>query len=221
MSPIFISKINNVLYENRKVSRTVKKAFAVTITIVMLLTVLWGCDYTKTVDDSQIPKISNDNETFQSNNESKTSFGISVNEKYLIDDNFTDDDTLRNDAVSKYDEISQDGEISQSKLLKEGKIKGVRVTSVPAGYEYSFNGSDVNPIVEYLVNLNLISDFEETPDEYMGMTWVIILEYEGEDTLTIYHFGNMFIKTNNGPWYKMTYEEASGFDLLLFELRSS
>ncbi len=67
----------------------------------------------------------------------------------------------------------------------------------------------------------MISDFEENPDEYSGMTWVIVLEYEDGSKETVYHFGNMFIRTNGGSWYKMTYEQAGAFDSLLWELNEN
>lgn len=68
---------------------------------------------------------------------------------------------------------------------------------------------ETDAIVEYLSNLTLISNFPENPDEYSGMTWVIEVEYSDGDSTTIYHFGNMFIRADDGPWYKMDYEEAS------------
>lgn len=37
------------------------------------------------------------------------------------------------------------------------------------------------------------------------------------DVLEVYS-GNMFIRSENGSWYRMTREEASGFDALLNEL---
>ena len=47
----------------------------------------------------------------------------------------------------------------------------------------------------------------------------ISLKYENGDTLSIYHFGNMFIRSEKGSWYKMTYDEASRFDALLDKLK--
>lgn len=68
--------------------------------------------------------------------------------------------------------------------------------------------------------MTLESEFEENPNEYTGMTWVIALEYENGETLNIYHFGNMFIRSQNGSWYRMSYEEASRFDTLLEQLNN-
>ena len=104
-------------------------------------------------------------------------------------------------------------------LLAEGNVINIDVSSLPEGYNYSFSGADAKAIIDYLSTLNLESNFEENPNEYDGMTWVISLKYENGDTLTIYHFGNIFIRVKGGSWYKMTYDEASRFDTLLDELK--
>lgn len=105
-------------------------------------------------------------------------------------------------------------------LPKEDGIIGITVSSLPKGYDYSFSGDDVDVIVEYLSNINLISDFSENHDVYFGSTWVISLQYDNGDVVTVRHSGNKFIQTNNGPWYKMNYDEANRFDSLLDELNS-
>lgn len=108
-----------------------------------------------------------------------------------------------------------------SPLFEKGNVVKIDVSSVPEGYYYySFSGKDVDPIIEYLSTLSLESEFEENPDDYMGMTWVISLEYENGDTWEIYHFGNLFIRSQNSSWYKMSYEEASRFDTLLEQLNN-
>lgn len=103
-------------------------------------------------------------------------------------------------------------------LLNDGKVEKISVTSFPGGYDYTFSGQDAQAIIDYLSELNLIADFSENPDEYAGMAWVISIEYESGKTVTVWHSANKFIRTVNGPWYKMTYEEASRFDALLNEL---
>lgn len=112
----------------------------------------------------------------------------------------------------------QPQQVKATPLLAEGNIVKIDVSSLPEGYNYSFSGEDVKAIIDYLSALNLESEFEENPNEYTGMTWVIALEYENGDILKIYHFGNMFIRSQNGSWYRMSYEEASRFDTLLDEL---
>ena len=105
-------------------------------------------------------------------------------------------------------------------LLVDGNVVELDVFSLSEEYNYSFTGEDAQAIVDYLSELRLEGRFEEKPDEYDGMTWVISLEYENGDTLKIYHFGNMFIRSQNSSWYKMTYEEASYFEILLEQLNS-
>ena len=113
----------------------------------------------------------------------------------------------------------QPQQVQGGQLLAEGNVINIDVSSLPEGYNYSFSGADAKAIVDYLSTLNLESNFEENPNEYTGMTWVISLKYENGDALTIYHFGNMFIRVKGGSWYKMTYDEASRFDTLLDELK--
>ena len=116
---------------------------------------------------------------------------------------------------------SQHPQQAQSnQLIAEGNVIKIDVSSLPEGYNYSFDGEEAKEIIDYLSNLNLQSKFEENPDEYNGMTWVICLEYDNGDKLTVYHFGNMFIRTEKGSWYKMTYDEANRFDTLLDELNN-
>jgi len=105
-------------------------------------------------------------------------------------------------------------------LLWDGNVKKISVSSLPKGYNYSFSGKDAEKIIDYLSDLNLIEQFEENPNEYGGMTWVISLEYDDGDALQIYHFSNMFIRAKGGSWYKMTDDEGNGFDNLLNELNN-
>ena len=97
-------------------------------------------------------------------------------------------------------------------------LKSISVESLPGGYSYSFNNDNLYKVWDYLSDLKLISDFPENPDEYDGMTWVITLACAAGHTETIYHFGNMFIRDENGSWYKMDYDQASEFQALLEEL---
>ena len=103
-------------------------------------------------------------------------------------------------------------------LFPGGSIKSIQVESLPGGYYYHFTGEDVDAILDYISGLHLITDFTENPDEYVGMSWHISINYENGATWEIYHFGNMFIRSTADPWYKMDYEEASYFATLLYEL---
>ena len=114
----------------------------------------------------------------------------------------------------------QPQQVQGGQLLAEGNIVKIDVSSLPEGYNYSFSGEDAKAIIDYLSTLNLESNFEENPNEYDGMTWVISLKYENGDVLKVYHFGNMFIRSENGSWYRMTYDEAKRFDALLDELNN-
>ena len=114
--------------------------------------------------------------------------------------------------------ISQRTTAEGGPLLRDGNVKRIYVSSLPDGYNYSFKGGDAEKIIDYLSDLTLIEQFDENPNEYEGLTWVISLEYEEGDALQIYHFGNMFIRVKGGSWYRMTYDEAIYFEALLDEL---
>ena len=114
----------------------------------------------------------------------------------------------------------QPQQVQGNQLLREGNVINIDVTSLPELYNYSFDGKDAKAIVDYLSSLSLESDYEENPDVYAGMTWVITLEYKDGEALSVYHFGNTFIRCEDGPWYKMTYEEANRFNTLLDELNN-
>lgn len=106
-----------------------------------------------------------------------------------------------------------------SMLLKEGTVEKVHVSSDPGDYVYEFEKESAQEIVDYLASLNLYRDFKENPDDYSGMTWVISLEYENGEKLTIYQFANLFIRTENDPWIEIRPVEAERFGALLEELR--
>ena len=108
--------------------------------------------------------------------------------------------------------------VSGTQLLKEGTATKIAVTSMPESYDYSFSGEDAAAVINYLSGLNLVTDYPENPNEYDGMTWVITVEYTDGSTATVYHFGNMFIRADSGPWYKMSFDEANQFESLLNEL---
>ncbi len=101
-------------------------------------------------------------------------------------------------------------------LLIDGTVKKVTVTSLPEYSDYSFTGEKAKAVVDYLSDLSLTSVFFENPDRYGGWAWVISLEYESGETVTIYDCG-MFIMRSGGSWYK-TKHNGSRFEKLLEEL---
>jgi len=100
--------------------------------------------------------------------------------------------------------------------LRQDNVKIISVTSLPEGYEYSFSGDDAKDVVDYFAELNL-TPYSDVIDE-TGMAWVISIEYENGDITRVIHSCNKFIRTDDSPWYQMTYEEANRFNTLLDEL---
>ncbi len=106
------------------------------------------------------------------------------------------------------------------KLIKNDNVKSVAVTSLPELYEYTFYDNAAKEIVDHLASLHLNADFKENPDDCDGMTWVICIQYENGKKTTVYHFGNMFIRAEDGPWYKMAENEAGYLDSLIKKLNN-
>ena len=100
-------------------------------------------------------------------------------------------------------------------LDSDEAVSAAEISSLPDGYSFSFSGDDAGRIRDYLSGLHLKASFKERPETYGGMTWVIRLTYESGKTQTIYHFGNMFIRNEQGRWYKMEYGEAAAFENLI------
>ncbi len=98
-------------------------------------------------------------------------------------------------------------------------VNRIAVSSLPESYSYEFtNVEGRTQIISYLSDLDLTADFSENPNEYSGMTWMITLYFADGTSTTIYHFGNMFIRAEGEPWYKMDYEQGNKFDEIVWNL---
>ena len=99
-------------------------------------------------------------------------------------------------------------------------ISLIEITSLPYADSYRrvfVAKNKIEAVAEYIRSLELTNDFEEDPNEYTGMTWVIRLEYADGSEREYYHFGNMFFRENGGEWKKMNYEQAAAFDRLVYD----
>ena len=97
-------------------------------------------------------------------------------------------------------------------------ISGIAVTSMPEGYDYSFSGESAKTLAQCIMDMELAADFPEDPNVYAGMTWVITAQYEDGTAVTVYLFGNLFIRSGDGPWFKVSANEAESFERLLTSL---
>ena len=66
-------------------------------------------------------------------------------------------------------------------------------------------------------NMELTDDFSEDPGQLNGMTWVIKLEYQNNDTMTLYDIGG-YIRSENDSWLKYEYDYDSPLNTLIWEL---
>ncbi|MDY0278664.1 MAG: hypothetical protein RBQ97_11340 [Acholeplasma sp.] len=95
--------------------------------------------------------------------------------------------------------------------ISDDNITAIVINTLPESKEHSRMYRDtekINKFIAYLNELSLKDTFTENPDKYNGMTSIIGISYaDGRQTI-VYHFGNMFIKENEGKWKRMTYNEA-------------
>lgn len=94
--------------------------------------------------------------------------------------------------------------------LDADAIKYVHVTTLPESIDIRCHSYDaIRRMANYFNSLETKDDFEENPDGYTGMSYVIIFKCKDGTTREIIHFGNMFVKEVGGDWKKMSYEDAS------------
>jgi hypothetical protein len=101
--------------------------------------------------------------------------------------------------------------------LKDAKIKSVNVTSLPQGYDFTFTDDKAQTFIDFLSDMELTADFSENPGELNGMTWVIKLEYENGEAMTLYDIGG-FIRSESNSWFKYEYDYDSPLNTLIWEL---
>ena len=102
--------------------------------------------------------------------------------------------------------------------IDKAKVTVVKVSSLPEGYDYSFTDENAQAVVDYLSNISLSTNLSvEDPGQLNGMTWVIKLNYENGDTVTLYDLGK-FIHGEDRKWYEMTYEESQELSNLIWKL---
>lgn len=94
-------------------------------------------------------------------------------------------------------------------------VRELRVTHSLAGREETYTGADAAAVAEYINGLTLTEDFDENPNESVGGTYTLEFEMEDGTTRIFYHFGNAFFCEEDGPWYRMEYEEAARLGSLL------
>ena len=107
------------------------------------------------------------------------------------------------------------GAVKGNTLLKEGQVKQISVTSSMGNYRYCFSGEDIKPIIDYISGSNLTPVSSRAIDT---LGWTIFLEYEDGDPLTIHYIGDMYIRTQDGLWYRIEGNEGSSFGSLLYTI---
>ncbi len=102
-------------------------------------------------------------------------------------------------------------------ITKEDATKIV-ITTLPESETYKRSYTDVDKIgkiIEYLNELSLKKRFTENPDEYSGMTYIITISYKDGSQNVVYHFGNIFLRENDGNWKRMSYDKARKLESII------
>lgn len=103
------------------------------------------------------------------------------------------------------------------------EIKQITITTLPKDEDLERVYTDdvkINALCSYLNSLNLISQFTEKVDDYVGQTFMITMDTDEEEPIIIYHFGNLFIKRNENKWKKISYKQGSELYSLILKYES-
>ena len=96
-------------------------------------------------------------------------------------------------------------------------INNIEISTLPESDDYNktlYNIEDIDTIVKYL---NSITPFitKENPDEYVGLSIIIKINYKDGSTKQYNHFENKFIKEDDGEFYELKYDEAEKFEEII------
>lgn len=95
-------------------------------------------------------------------------------------------------------------------------IKKITVTGMMEG-EFSYtDGDKIASLLEYLSKLELdsTSKTDEEMNEYTGGGWIIDIVTD-EETFSLNHFGNSYIRTPDAKWWAISYDQAKQFQPLI------
>lgn len=107
--------------------------------------------------------------------------------------------------------------------IETDDVEKVEITFLPESYEYARTYTDrekIECVVSYLNGLTLRERFPENPNECDGGAYTLILTMTDGTQREFIHFGNMFLRENGGDWLRMTYEEASALDDIIYRIPS-
>lgn len=96
-------------------------------------------------------------------------------------------------------------------------INNIEISSLPESEDYNKtlnNNEDIDKIVKYLNSINPFAT-KENSNEYVGQSIIIKINYKDSSTKEYYHFGNKFIKEDDGIFYELKYEEAEKLDEII------
>ena len=113
--------------------------------------------------------------------------------------------------------------ITGASLVSSENVVKVQVSSLPESSETQrtyTSAEKIKAITDHIDNLQLDTKFPENPNDYSGSVWVITYIYADESSLTLYHFGNMFLRTEQSDWTRLTQEQAVKLSYIIAQYAS-
>lgn len=113
--------------------------------------------------------------------------------------------------------------ITGASLVSSENVVKIQVSSLPESSETQrtyTSAEKIKAITDHIDNLQLDTKFPENPNDYSGSVWVITYTYADESSLTLYHFGNMFLRTEQSDWTRLTQEQAVKLSYIIAQYAS-
>ena len=104
---------------------------------------------------------------------------------------------------------------SRLEALLKSEPTSLGISTIPAGFEFSLDGSAAKTVSECLSKMTFVNS--ATPHE-PSFAWVISLEYKNSEALTLHYSPNGYIRIEDGEWYKISYKGDKDLGDLLKEL---
>lgn len=96
-------------------------------------------------------------------------------------------------------------------------IKTIEISILPKSKNFIKtldNIEDIDNIIKYLNSINPFIT-KENPNEYVGQSIIIKINYQDGSIKQYNHFGNKFIKEDSGEFYEVKYAEAKKLEEII------
>ena len=103
-------------------------------------------------------------------------------------------------------------------LLPEETAVKAEVLAFPVSQNFTINGNDAQRLAEKLSGFTLAYVPGSDLETYTGQTWMFTFTYESGETAVAYVFADLFMRVNDGSWYKITDSKEGALEAFLDKL---